>query len=552
MQDIEGTPERQTGEGKIKLCRTMRSIWALAIGLGVLAALMFFVLMPQYPMQNWDEGIHSQVTREMMQGGDWWTLHYQGELYFRKPPIKMWLTAPLVLLFGDHTWVYRFWSAIAGIASAVLLGILIFRKEKNILAAWLSGFIFISGQFIFYHAFRTGETDGLFLLFLVFGFFAYWKGLTKPKWLIAMGASFGLSVMTKSLAGLIGPFVVILDVLLRRDWKMLRSRYIWYGVTAFFVIALPWHLSMIAMYGHRFWDEYVGFHIVERAFTELYADLPWYWYIKIIIQRLFPLSFFFIGALLVPVVDMIRRKKIEASLALLWLGVPLLLFTLVKTKFEWYILPAYPAAAWLIGRYLADVIRQYKRPLLYITFAISVFLVFAWVPSAIPPGAKTYWFTLQAYIPHGLVDAVQNSYVWSALFVLVLCILWSALRKKRERLIPVLFSLFILHSLGFAFGRNAGIIVTEPRASIYQDIAQVAASEHAEQVVTYNTDFYNKPAAYYEMYSVTPTIIDVPSIADVRKLFNPQTIVITSQDKVPKNTTLLTHIDQYYIYGEAK
>lgn len=532
--------------------RFLRSPWFMVACLAGISAIMFFVLMPTYPMQNWDEGIHSQVTRELVETGDWGTLHYQGELYFRKPPLKMWLTAPLIQLFGDKVWVYRFWSSLAGVASVTLLAYFVYRKEKDLLSAWLAGLIFVSGQFIFYHAFRTGETDGLLVFFLILGFFSYWNGLKKPRWFILMGVSFGLAIMAKSLAGAIGPFVVFFDVLARRNLSVFRSKYLWYGILAFLVVALPWHLSMVLLYGKQFWNEYIGFHVVDRAFTQLYADMPWYWYATIFWQRLFPLSYFMIGGLLIPLWRLITRIKQDISLAILWLVVALLLFTAVKTKFEWYILPAYPAAAWILARYFSELIRSYTKPLLYGTFALSLFLVFAKIPQAIPSGAKVYWLSLQAYIPLSLQTTVPNALVWSAIFLVLLSILFYVLMKNRKQLLPLLFVLLIAHSLAFAFGRNAHMIVTEQRSSEFEEIANVVRSQKATKVITYRTDFYDKPAGYFEVYGVTPDIQNIiHSSAELRDATTDQTVVITSEDTSLASMKFLGHIDQYYLYGQA-
>lgn len=553
MQEIRANDAKKEEFRFMNVPSCFRSVWFLVFCMVILSALMFFLLMPSYPMQNWDEGIHSQVTREILDTGDWWTLHYQGELYFRKPPVKMWMTAPLLELFGDHVWVHRFWSSIAGILSTALLAFFIFQKEKDLRAAWFSGLIFTSGQFIFYHAFRTGETDGLLILFLLLGFFAYWKGSKNRRWYLLMGVSFALGIMTKSLAGAIGPIVVLLDIAIKKNWHVFRTRFFWYGIGAFLLVALPWHISMLSIYGKQFWDEYIGFHVVDRTFTQLYADLPWYWYGKMLIQRLFPLSFFLFGAFLIPVWDFFKKKKQDISLVILWFVVSLLLFTVVKTKFEWYILPAYAPAAWIIGRYLSRVLRDYRQPIFYTTFFIFLFFIFAKIPEAIPTGAKTFWFSLQAYIPRLWQDAIPSHYVWAAIFVSVVGTAFFVLLKKKEKWASLLLALLLLHGLGFAFGRNVGAIITEPKRSLYQEIAQAVAERNASGVVTYKTDFYNKPAGYFEVYAVSKNIVDVRgSVADLRKALTAGTVLITSEQQTIKNMELLSRFDQYYLYGQEQ
>ncbi|MBI4450220.1 hypothetical protein HY634_04115, partial [Candidatus Uhrbacteria bacterium] len=76
--------------------------WFHAYGwlLGVLAVAAFAMLfrLDTQPIQNWDEGIHAEVSFEMVEGGDWLTPHYAGGTYFRKPPLKIWMSAGLFKL----------------------------------------------------------------------------------------------------------------------------------------------------------------------------------------------------------------------------------------------------------------------------------------------------------------------------------------------------------------------------------------------------------------------------------------------------------------------
>ena len=51
-----------------------------------------------------DEAWYAQVSREMLQGGDWLTPHYRGEVWLHKPPLLYWLVAASYRLLGVGEW----------------------------------------------------------------------------------------------------------------------------------------------------------------------------------------------------------------------------------------------------------------------------------------------------------------------------------------------------------------------------------------------------------------------------------------------------------------
>src|SRR5271168_4782805 len=78
----------------------------LSAGLATLvAALVLLPLLGHKPLAEWDEGIYAEVSREML-GGSWLVPHWNGELWFEKPPLMLWITAVFFKLFG----VSEFWA----------------------------------------------------------------------------------------------------------------------------------------------------------------------------------------------------------------------------------------------------------------------------------------------------------------------------------------------------------------------------------------------------------------------------------------------------------
>ncbi|MCC6954816.1 MAG: hypothetical protein IT290_11925, partial [Deltaproteobacteria bacterium] len=61
-----------------------------------------------------DQTTHSKVVQEMVYSGDWWNPTNAGVPYYNKPPLKMWMVATIVSLFGETNFIYRSIDGTAG------------------------------------------------------------------------------------------------------------------------------------------------------------------------------------------------------------------------------------------------------------------------------------------------------------------------------------------------------------------------------------------------------------------------------------------------------
>jgi len=51
-------------------------------------------------LRDWDEAMYAEIAREYHDGGDWLSPRWNGEPWYDKPPLGMWLTALAYRLFG--------------------------------------------------------------------------------------------------------------------------------------------------------------------------------------------------------------------------------------------------------------------------------------------------------------------------------------------------------------------------------------------------------------------------------------------------------------------
>jgi len=319
------------------------------IVVAVVSSAMMFWRLGDQPMQKWDEGLHGSVSLEMVQRGAVLSMSYHEEPYWAKPPLKLWLTSATMTVLGQTELSVRLWSAISGVLVALLLAWWMYEVTGKLWLGTLAGIILSGSRLIFFHSFRTGETDGILVVLFVAAMYAAWKAWAQPRWWLWFGVLCGLLFMTKPLFGVFPLAIAGLELLLTQ--RITKEKLLWLlkAASIAFFIAAPWHLLMTARYGMEFWNYYVGFNVAQRASETLYANqVPWHWYWLILMTRFFPFITFLPLALVTLRRQIFSRDYSLARLSLVWAIVMFTAFSIIKTKFDWYILPVYPALILLV------------------------------------------------------------------------------------------------------------------------------------------------------------------------------------------------------------
>jgi len=72
---------------------------------------------------DWDESRHGENSLEILKTNDWIVLKYGGQpdFYNVKPPLGAWLIAFSFSIFGVDEFALRFWSAIFGVGTILLV-----------------------------------------------------------------------------------------------------------------------------------------------------------------------------------------------------------------------------------------------------------------------------------------------------------------------------------------------------------------------------------------------------------------------------------------------
>jgi 4-amino-4-deoxy-L-arabinose transferase-like glycosyltransferase len=189
------------------------------------------------------------------------------------------------------------------------------------------------------------------------------------RWAVPVAASFaGLATLAKGPLGLLLPVLVLGALILAtREWRLAREMVSPWAIGAFVVVAAPWYVAILGDQGRHFIDVFVLNHNLQRFTSTIHHHPgPFWYYLPILLAGLFPWS-----GLALPAVFQIRPRTSRPDLfLLLWLGLPLVFFSLAGSKLPGYILPCVPPLAIFMGR-AADRLVNAAPPDRYISGRVT-------------------------------------------------------------------------------------------------------------------------------------------------------------------------------------
>jgi 4-amino-4-deoxy-L-arabinose transferase-like glycosyltransferase len=316
------------------------------------------------------DSVHAEAAREMVLRHDWVTLHVNGIRYLEKAPFLYWAVAASFEIFGIHDWSARLPLALGVLAllvSIYILGRRAFGENAGFYSAIVSGIAL--GPYLFTRFLIPDVLVGLWMI-LSLGFFLRTFEGAEPSRLACWGlaASCALNVLTKGLIGLVFPAAAIgLYLLWTRQLRHLLKMRLISSSLLFLAIAAPWHLLAGLRNPTRgnvrgfFWFYFINEHFLRylnKRVPRDYGTVPLLLFWGLLLVWLFPWSAFLPQSLASVKFSRLRESvdspAARARLVFLFGAFFVVLFFSFSTRQEYYVLPALPALALLIGACLAE------------------------------------------------------------------------------------------------------------------------------------------------------------------------------------------------------
>lgn len=276
-----------------------------------------------------DEGRYAEISREMVESGDWLTPRLNYIKHFHKPPLVYWMTAAGFTLFGMNEFTARLPAAILGILGLVITYRLSIQMGRDKDAGLFSGIV-LATTLQYFGWTQVLSSDMVFGFFILLAFYGFWA----RSYLFYIGMAFAF--MTKGPVGVIIPALVILFTR-GKVFNVLK------GIILFLLIVSPWFIYVCSK-NPGLLRYFLFYQSLNRLFTDVHGrGGNIFYFIPVLLIGGLPWIIFMPWAF---------KIKDKANLFLaMWIVIPVIFFSLSGSKLPGYILPIYPAISIFTGNY---------------------------------------------------------------------------------------------------------------------------------------------------------------------------------------------------------
>lgn len=377
-----------------------------------IGVLVYFNALGNVPLFNPDEALYAEPAREMLESGDFLTTHLNYIVRYTKPPLVIWAQALCFSLFGVSEVAARAFGATCGVLLLVATQAFVARYA-GLRAALFSSIALMTAP-LYFATSRECITDIPLSLFLAGALMSFYCAFheRQSKFFACVGyLLIAFAVMTK------GPVSIVLPVAILGTFYLTTGhlKAAWQkffpiiGALIVAVVALPWFVLEIAATHGAYFEEFFVRENFQRFTSVVDSHKGPIWYhLAAVMGGFFPFSLFLPMAIYevskslrnawksapnseLSVSDRSKMQKLFSYLssfknlsdsqslqyfALLWLTITVGFFSASVSKLLPYTLPAFPAAALLIGMEVDRAVSSPSKKRLLIPLLI-VFVVYS-------------------------------------------------------------------------------------------------------------------------------------------------------------------------------
>lgn len=327
-----------------------RTLWTLLFaGILLFSAAVLFYRLGAEPFLDYDEATYAEVTSESLAHGNYLSLTFLNNPYFRKPPLLFWMTSVSERVFPDEEFAMRLPSALAAFLLVPLVFLVCLEAGAGLGAATLASLILATTSAAIEPA-RQARFDVLISFFIVASLYAGMRAQRSARWYVLMGVLVACAVLTKSVIAVFAAVALLLYIFQQKKISFSKEGWFWGGVAAFIAVAAPWHLYQWYVHGADFWRTYIGSQVIERANTNLLEGISSNLttntdYVRHFVSFGAPWAELFILSILASLFYLSRMEKGVRSLWITSVGTVAAIAGVMlwsQTKAVTYLIPLYP------------------------------------------------------------------------------------------------------------------------------------------------------------------------------------------------------------------
>ena len=303
---------------------------------------------------------YGEIARVMLAKGEWLIPRVNGDLYTDKPILYFWLVLIFSKLAGAVTeWTVRLPAALGAIG-LVLTTYKIGKEFYSPRVGLIAGAVIATSARLIWEG-RWAHLDTLFTFFFTLSMYYAARVVVQkqnPNQLWLAYGLMALATLTKGLIGVVLPgLALILFVVVRRDWTLIRAARLPSGIALFFLIAAPWFLLINHATDGKWLSDFIYVHHIQRYTAGFGHREPIYYYLQTLPLDFLPWTIFCVPALFTYAIDTKWFRRPGRLFFSLWFAVVLVFFSASDTKRDLYLLPLFPPLALFVANYIEDLTR---------------------------------------------------------------------------------------------------------------------------------------------------------------------------------------------------
>jgi len=326
----------------------------------VLFAGIFFISLQKPVVIDYEESVSAEISRAMHAAGEPILPSLNGVEFFAKPPMLSWAQMLGYQMFGVNALGARFFNGVAALATILVFYFGTVRPLGSRVA--FNSSLVLGSSIMFIYLARVALPDMLLTLFLVSCIMGFWYGIecylidksgSVFFWLACFCAS--LAMLTTGTISLLLPVLTAICYLLSigRPGALFNRKWLLPGTAIIVLGGFSWYLLIGFMHPD-------GFEFMKELFITHHAGLlsspveghsgSIFYYLIILFVGFMPWFGYLPRALLnIPLKRTGQPGHRYLRLFGLFSIIVFLFFSIVDSKLPYYILPALPGFALLIG-----------------------------------------------------------------------------------------------------------------------------------------------------------------------------------------------------------
>ena len=289
-----------------------------------------------------DEPRYLQVAWEMERSGSYLLPVMNGEIYAEKPPLFFWLTI-LVSKIAPIETASRWVSALASLGILMLtvkLGEMSGNRMLGLCAA-----LMVMTASLYTLLMYTGNIDTTLTFLTTLSLFCFmrWEITGRSIYLFLTYAACGFGILAKGPVALIIPWLPygIWEITKKLKGENASFLHLAWGPLVALAIAALWVVPACIAGGREYTEIILIKQQIGRAVQAYVHRRPWYEYLLSVGPNTLP-WFVLLLAAIPELKRLVREKNRWVVLYIIWFCSIFIFFSLISSKRERYLLPAYP------------------------------------------------------------------------------------------------------------------------------------------------------------------------------------------------------------------